>query len=105
MPKVITYSENEKAFLKMQDGNEYSEGSEEALEWGRADQGQGGKWLRRAVDVRWVKGGHLEIGVAALDPSREMPVEGVFITLDREASNRIIRALRDGRDGAFGKDA
>lgn len=99
MPRINTYSEESPAFLRMPDGNEYY--SPEADNYMQ----QGGLWLRRATIVRWVKGGHLELGVASIDNSKEQVVDGTFVTLDRQASNRIIGALREGRNGAFGKDA
>lgn len=102
MPKVITYSDAP-AFLQMPDGNEYSEGSEEANNI-RKQEEQGAKWRRRGVQVGWVKGRSVELGVALFDPSREQPSDGIFISLDRDGIQRLIRSLRDGRDAVYGKD-
>lgn len=100
MPKEITYSDDP-TFLAMPDGNEYPEGSPEAAE---AEGQPGAKYRRRGVQVGWTKQ-HVEVGVASFDPSREMPSDGVFVSLDREGINRHIRNLRKARDAAFGADA
>ena len=100
MPKEITYTDAP-AFLAMPDGNEFPEGSPEA---DRAVN-HGGKWRRRGAHVGWVKGRSVEIGVASFDPSREMPNDGVFMSLDRDGINRLIRTLRKARDAAYGSDA
>lgn len=49
---------------------------------------------------------------APLDVKSNVPVtgtqhtwEGVFVALDREGCNRMIRALRKARDQAYGQDA
>ena len=100
MPKIVTYSDESPAYLQMPDGNEYY--SPEADK----HQQQGGTWLRRGAVVSWVKdSNYVDVGVAALDNSKERTAQGVFVTMDRRALNRLIRALRDARDGAFGKDA
>lgn len=99
MAKVMTFSDESPAFLRMPDGNEYY--ADEAVK----HEGQEGKWLRRGVSISWVKDGHLEIGMGTFDTSKEQPVEGTWITLDRTSANRLIRVLRNGRDAAFGQDA
>jgi len=99
MPKINTYSEENPAFLRMPDGNEYYPPESDKY------QQQGGVWLRRNVSVSWVKEKYLELGVSSKDISTDWVSEGTFITLDRVSANRIIRALQEGRNGAFGKDA
>lgn len=99
MPKEITYS-NESSFLKMPNGDEIPEGDVES-ERDYPD----GKWRRRGIHVGWLKDRNVEIGAASFDPSREMPADGVFMSLDRDGINRLIRSLRKARDAAFGKDA
>lgn len=99
MPKEITYT-SDGPFLAMPDGNEYPSG-------GEANQlaETGGKWYQRGVHVGWTKGRFVEIGAARFDPSRELPSDGVFMTLDRDGVNRLIRSLRKARDAAYGSDA
>jgi hypothetical protein len=100
MPREITYGE-QPAFLAMADGNEYPAGSVEAKKF----EGTGaGKYRRRGVEVSWVNGGVVEVGVAAFDPAKERPNGGVFTTLDRDGINKMIRTLRIARDAAYGKD-
>jgi hypothetical protein len=109
MPKLITYSGESPAYLRDKDGNEYNENSRELEEYLRTDSTDNphaeDKWRRRGVHVGWVKQKYVEIGVASFDPSREMPADGLFMPLDREAINNLIHALRRARDSAFGKDA
>lgn len=99
MPKELIYGDE--PYLKMPDGNEYAEYSVEAGE----HKDQGGKWMQRGVHVGWTRGRFVEVGAAAFDPSRQMPNDGVFMTLDRDGINRLIRALRKARDQAYGADA
>ena len=47
----------------------------------------------------------VEVGVASFDPAREQPSDGVFMSLDRDGINRLVRSLRKARDAAFGSDA
>lgn len=99
MPKELTYS-NHSSFLLMPDGNEIPEG--DATE----EQLRESKYYRRGVQVGWVKGlGNVEIGAASFDPSREMPTDGVFMSLDRDGLNRLIRSLQKAGRESFGTDA
>lgn len=100
MPKEITYT-SDGPFLAMPDGNEFPESSPEAARGAN----EGGKWYQRGVHVGWTKGRYVEVGVATFDPSREMPTGGVFMSLDRDGCNRLIRSLRKARDAAYGSDA
>lgn len=102
MPKELIYS-SDRAFLRMPNGNEYPEGSAEAES--AIDAESGGKWRQRGIKVGWMKDRSVEIGAASFDPSREMPSDGVFMALDRDGCNRLIRTLRKARDAAFGSDA
>lgn len=104
MPKLMIYSNESPTYLLMPDGNEYNENSVEANAL-RNDPDAGAKWMRRAIKLGWVKGGYAEIGMAAFDPSREMAVDGIFMTYDRAGLNDLINGLRKMRDSAFGKDA
>ena len=102
MPRVMTHSETSPLYLLMPDGNQIGDFSrvsaQELIE-------EGGEWRRRGVDLRWMKNGDVQIGVGAFNPSTEVNLEVQYMDLDRAAINRIIRALRDARDQAFGKDA
>lgn len=102
MPKEITYT-SDGAYLAMPDGNEYPEGSPESER--AITKEAGGKWFQRGIHVGWVKGRFVEIGAASFDPSRELPTNGVFMSLDRDGINRLIRSLRKARDQAYGADA
>lgn len=102
MPKEITYSTADDAFVRTPDGNEYRAGSDESKE---AEKVEGAKYFQRGVHVGWMKERQVELGVASFDISREMPSDGVFVTLDRYAINRLIRSLRKARDAAYGSDA
>lgn len=99
MPKEITYSDRP-PFLLLPDGNEVpSDDAEPGKDYSEA------KWLRRGVQVTWVKGGKsIEIGAASFDPSRERPNEGTFISLDRDGLRRHIRNLQKAGREAFGTD-
>lgn len=100
MPKEITYT-NDPAFLLVGQ-NEYSEGSDEANKYIGTGEG---KWLQRGIHIGWVKGKSVEIGAASFDPSHERPSDGVFMSLDRDGINRLIKSLRKARDQAYGADA
>lgn len=100
MPKEITYAEDA-TFLLMPNGDEISEHD---FDPAKAEEFEGGKWRRRGVQVGWMRDRHVEIGAASFDPSREMPKDGVFMTLNRDGVNRLIRSLRKARDSAFGRD-
>lgn len=73
----------------------------------------------RRIEVGWQRDGGVQVGVTALapgaDPEREYidvpdgePPKpawlGEFIHLDRSQINSVIRALRQARDHAFGRD-
>jgi hypothetical protein len=104
MPKKITYSDDSPIFLKYPDGSEVPESLGQANY--PAEGFDEAKWTRRGVQVGWMKNKqYVEIGVASFDPSRDQPAEGVFMTLDRNATNRLIRALQEARNSSFGKDA
>lgn len=96
MPKEIVYDATG-VFMQAADGNEYRDGSE--------PPGAIGQYRRRGVHVGWTRNQHAEVGVASFDISREMPEDGVSVSLDRDGINRLIRALRRARDAAFGADA
>jgi len=103
MPKEITYGELS-SFLLLPNGDEIPEADFDPLKK-EGTEYEEGKWRRRGVQVSWLKDRHVEIGVASFDPSREMPSDGVFITMTREGLNRHIRALQRAGRAAFGQDA
>ncbi len=60
----------------------------------------------RQIEVRWARRQYVEVAtVNNLEPSTGDRVEGVFISLDRDGINRLIRSLRKARDQAHGADA
>jgi hypothetical protein len=68
----------------------------------------------RAVEVGWQRDGTVQIGTTdqaspltyPADSSMPgLPMSGFFAHLDRAGCNRLIRAVRRARDGAFGADA
>jgi hypothetical protein len=64
----------------------------------------------RASCVAATKGGPAGIGRALDTPAaacggEHCPPDGIFVDLDRDGINRLIRALRKARDQAFGADA
>jgi hypothetical protein len=99
MPKEITYGDSP-TFLAMPDGNEISERDVDP-----ANPPEGGKWRRRGVHVGWVRDRQVEVGIAAFDPAKEQPNDGIFLTLDRNGLNRLIRSLQKAGRSAFGTDA
>lgn len=100
MPKINVYSDRDLPFLRMPDGQEYYPPESDQY------QQQGGQWLVRAAIVGWQKNSHLELGVVSINNAdSEKRYDGIFMNLDRKASNDLIRALQTGRNGAFGKDA
>lgn len=69
----------------------------------------------RAVEVGWQRDRTVQIGAtdeaspftypAGSSPTPGLPMQGFFATLDRAGCNRLIKAVRRARDGAFGADA
>lgn len=61
------------------------------------------------VDVAWGRDTHVQLttltgeglGIKTVDPDS---ADGLWVSLDREAINRLIRVLRKARDQAFGID-
>ena len=96
MPKEVIYS-SDGAYMLATDGNEYPEVG--------IPEGTVGQYRQRGVHVGWTRKRHVEVGVASFDVSREMPSDGVFLALDRDGINRLIRSLRKARDAAYGSDA
>lgn len=66
-----------------------------------------GPIYQRGIKVGWSKGRFVEIGLAEFEISTELTPgsRGIFATFDRDGLNRLIRALRQARDDAYGKDA
>jgi len=59
------------------------------------------------IEVRWNKNGYEPtIQVATTDPSADMfsLESGLFVDLDRDKINQLIRNLRKARDQSFGSD-
>lgn len=56
------------------------------------------------VNVGWSLGG--EVQVATVDDAQPMGTveSGLYVTLDRDGINKLIKALRKARDQAYGKD-
>lgn len=56
------------------------------------------------VNVGWSLGG--DVQVATVDDSEPLGTvkSGLYVTLDRDGINRLIKALRKARDQAYGKD-
>lgn len=61
------------------------------------------------VELGWSKDAeHVQLATREggdIDEAEDNPRHGWYVQLDRAGINRLIRALRDARDQAFGKDA
>jgi hypothetical protein len=73
------------------------------------DSGQTGGWIHPfEVQVGWDKTGSYDeaVQVATVDATLDMhsAESGWWVGLDRDGCNRLIRALRKARDGAYGRD-
>lgn len=98
MPKQVIYSDRS-IFALDRDENEIPVGES------GVDGPVKGPYFQDGVHIGWSKGQDVEIGVARYETSQEVTEKGFFTTVDRAGINRIIRALRQARDDAFGKDA
>jgi hypothetical protein len=96
MPKEIAFSDRE--FVQLPDGGEVPV-TDDLM-------GKGHQIMRRGAIVRWSRDHMLvELGVAKIEVSAHSETDGHYLTLDRTATNRLIRSLRKARDQAFGADA
>lgn len=98
MPKEIIYA-NDNPYVLLPDGSEVDPS---------VVSGEGHTIHHRGVHVGWTKDQFVEVGAAVFDGGTgnlSTPFSGCFMTLDRAAINRIIRALRKARDQAYGQDA
>lgn len=60
----------------------------------------------RQIEVRWSRNKYVEVAtVDNLEPSTDGAINGIFLGLNRDGINRLIRSLRKARDQAFGADA
>lgn len=100
MPKVVIRSDRPNYVLD-DDGNEVPVRPGEEL----PDGLRGLPIFEQAVHVGWSKNQFVELGVAQFEVSREIGEKGFYTSLDREGCNSLIRAVRQARDAAFGKDA
>ncbi|HEX5525156.1 MAG TPA: hypothetical protein VFX53_17055 [Pedococcus sp.] len=67
------------------------------------------------AEVLWGMGRYVQIGTVNQEstlrlengdtPDSAEPFKGWFVTLDRDGCNRLIRAVRQARDSAYGADA
>jgi hypothetical protein len=65
-----------------------------------------GPTLRRGVKLGWTKDVYVEIGCAEFEIStQDSGNSGMFLSLDRQGCNRLIKALQQARNDVFGKDA
>lgn len=98
MPKQIIYSDTP-AYVRDDEGNETPVNRE-----GSTDGPLPGPVLQRGVHVGWSRDQYVEVGVAEFTPSTEGHTDGMFLSLSRQGVNDLIKALRRGRDAAFGRD-
>lgn len=59
---------------------------------------------REVVHIGWTKDCDVQLGTL---PPDDLPAAmgGYYVTLNRSEINRVIRALREARDSAYGRDA
>lgn len=99
MPKEVIYSSTN-GYRIAPNGGEHSASSDAPLPEGTSDTIH-----RRAVHVGWSRNRYVEVGVAQFEIATEKADGGIYLDLDREGINRLIRTLRKARDAAFGSDA
>lgn len=63
-----------------------------------------------SIEVGWGRdSGHVQLGTIVLDVAdqrvKDVTRDGMYVQLDRDGINRLIRSLRKARDAAFGSDA
>lgn len=101
MPKQIIWSD-QPAFYMAPNGGEHRVDLEDIPLPEGTDNS---KVYRRGVKVGWSRNRYVEIGVAQIMVSTEMTEAGIFLSLDRDGINELIRSLQRARNAAFGKDA
>lgn len=102
MPKEIIWSDSKPFYITPNGGEHRVDLAEEiplpeGTDTGRVHQ--------RGVKVGWNKKCYVEVGIAQLDTSTEMVENGIFLSLDRDGCNQLIRAVQRARNSAFGRDA
>lgn len=61
-----------------------------------------GEEAGRRIEVGWRSGSDVQIATTVADA--ESVWDGQWVDLDRQGINQLIRALREARDKAFGRD-